>query len=275
MKKNYCVIGSPVAHSLSPAIHNTLYNIYSLTDCCYSAVEVEPGGLAEFTAEIETRGIHGFNVTMPHKVDILPFLQYRDESVFNGANTIAVRADGLHGYSTDAAGFYRSLKEAGADYAGNIVFIGNGAVAQTLVHHAAQKAPRRITVLGRDAIKAGALADGRLVFSDELKNIESHMAACDLLINTTPLGMQGVGADFENLDFIEKLPRSACVCDLIYAPPKTTLLKNAEARGLKTLNGLPMLIWQAFYAFEIFFGIMPAKADYDTIFEKLRPVQTV
>lgn len=269
MKKNYCVIGSPVAHSLSPAIHNTLYEIYSLADCEYSAVEVLPGGLAEFTAEIETRGIHGFNVTMPHKVDILPFLQYRDESVFNGANTIAVRPDGLHGYSTDAAGFYRSLKEAGADYAGNIVFIGNGAVAQTLVHHAAQKRPERITVLGRDAKKAGMLADGRLVFSGDMRNIADHMKNCDLLINTTPLGMHGVANDFEDLGFIDLLPSTACVCDLIYAPPQTSLLKSAASRGLKTLNGLPMLIWQAFYAFEIFFGIMPTAADYAAIFGKL------
>ncbi len=270
MKKKYCVIGSPVAHSLSPAIHNTLYEIYSLTDCEYSAVEVFPGGLADFTRTLGEKNIRGFNVTMPHKVDILPFLAYRDESVHNGANTIAVTKDGLRGYSTDAAGFYRSLTEAGGDYSGaNVVFIGNGAVAQTLVHHAAQKSPRRITVLGRDEKKAGALADGKLIFAGDMQNIADYMQYCDLLINTTPLGMHGVAGDFSDLRFIERLPESACVCDLIYAPPQTSLLKTAARRGLRTLNGLPMLVWQAFYAFEIFFDIMPTAADYATVWDNI------
>ncbi len=266
MKKNYCVIGHPVLHSLSPSIHNALYERYKIADCVYSAIEVLPETLEQFIQNIPTQQIKGFNITMPLKTDILPYLYKQDGSVSNGANTVVVREGKLYGYSTDAAGFHKGLLNCGFDYTKkNIVFIGSGAVSQTLIHDASNRNPAKITVLNRTLEKAEALAHGTLVFADTLDAIARHMPNCDLLVNTTPLGMSGMQQNFADLSFMEALPQKALVCDLIYSPAQTAFLAKAAQTGHKTLNGLPMLIWQAFYAFEQFLGILPNEKDYETI----------
>jgi shikimate dehydrogenase len=91
------------------------------------------------------------------------------------------------------------------------------------------------------------------------------MPGCGLLVNTTPLGMAGMAHDFTDLRFLDALPRDACVCDLIYDPPKTALLARAEATGHPTLNGLSMLVWQAFYAFEQYTGVLPGREEYKLV----------
>lgn len=263
MKNVYYVIGAPVAHSLSPVIHNMLYQIYGMADVEYRAQEVHAGELSAFLWEQRTPG---FNVTTPLKTEILPYLSHTDKSAAFGANTVLAKADGLHGYSTDAAGFRRGLEQASATYTGsNIVFIGYGAVTRALVEDARTQGAGRITILNRTPQKAHQATDGKLVFADSLDHIAQYMAGCDLLVNTTPLGMQGTGSDFADLGFVDMLPSHAMVCDLIYAPAQTRLLQRASATGHATLNGLPMLVWQAFYAFEKFFGILPTEADFSAI----------
>lgn len=269
MTKKYCVIGQPIAHSLSPAIHNALYERYGL-DCKYDAYPVDHNGLSGFLSQIQERGICGFNITMPLKQDILPHLAYVSPEARTGVNTVVVGENGLSGYSTDAQGFYSSLQQLGAGYSGqNIVFIGAGAVTGLLCADAVQKNAKSICVVNRTLEKAQAMARPYGAVSDSLSNISEYMPQCGLLVNTTPLGMSGAGHDFETLDFIDLLPSCAVVCDLIYSPPQTTLLKHAGARGLKTMNGLGMLIWQAFYAFEKFCGIMPGQKDYAAVLSQL------
>ncbi len=203
---------------------------------------------------------------MPLKQDILPHLTYTSEEARDSVNTVVVKEDGLYGYSTDARGFYSSLRQSGSDYSGkNVVFIGAGAVTNLLCVDAAKKNAKDIVILNRTPEKAqkiSLLCNGT---ADALEQIKRYMPQCDLLINTTPLGMSGTGASFETLDFIELLPSSAIVCDLIYSPMITEFLNHAQTRGLKTMNGLGMLIWQAFFAFEKFCGILPNEEDYAAV----------
>ena len=263
MKNNYYVIGLPVDHSLSPLLHSNLYEIYGISGCEYGSFNVAPGRLKNFIDFIPQQNIRGFNITMPLKTEILPFLKYRDESVYNGANTVVVNKDGLYGYSTDAIGFRKSLAMHGRDYTSKtIVFLGSGAVAQTLVHDAVIQKASQIFVLNRTVEKAAALADGKTVFADSLDRIADYMPDCDLLINTTPLGMDGIADNFADLSFLGRLKFSAFVCDLIYRPFKTDLLREAERLKIPYMNGLGMLIWQAFYAFEKFLGILPGPDQY-------------
>lgn len=266
MPKNYCVIGSPIAHSLSPLIHNTLYKIYGL-DCEYGKRLVTPERLEAFLASVPEEKIAGFNITMPLKQEIIPCLSFISPEANESVNTISVRADGLYGYSTDAQGFYASLRRLGMDYKNNsVVFIGAGAVTRLLCADAAEKGAKSIVIANRTIEKAEQIARTVNAVPDSIAQIKNHMASCDLLINTTPLGMRGTAQNFESFDFLKHLPGHAAVCDLIYAPTQTSLLVHAAALGLKTMNGLGMLIYQAFYSFEKWFDIMPSHADYEAVF---------
>ncbi len=270
MSENYCVIGSPIAHSLSPAIHNTLYEIYQLKGCSYGKRLVTQETLESFLESIASEHICGFNITMPLKQDIIPYLRSLSPEAEDGVNTVVVKKDGLYGYSTDAQGFYASLKSIGADYRGaDLVLIGAGAVTKLLCADAHQKGAKRITIINRTPEKAETIALQYHAGFDSLPNLHAYMDTCDLLINTTSLGMHGTQADFSDLNFIDLLPANAAVCDLIYSPLQTALLKHAAARGLKTMNGLGMLIWQAFFAFEKWFGILPTKEDFQIVLERL------
>lgn len=267
MIKQYCVIGFPVAHSLSPLIHNTLYKRYGLTDCQYIFKEATPDTLDNFLDSIDEANIRGFNITMPLKTFILPHLTYIDFSVLNGCNTVNVTEHGLFGYSTDAMGFYKSLVINGYNYSGNeVVFLGCGGVTRALIKDAIKNGAKKVTVLNRTLSKIADLKD--IVLIDDLQNWTNHLENCDILINTTPLGMKHCSS---NLDYnqLSKLKKDAVVCDLIYNPPLTPLLQAAADLGHFTLNGLDMLIWQAFYAFDIFFGIMPNMEDYNVIKETI------
>lgn len=265
MLKNYCVIGSPIAHSLSPVIHNTLYARYGL-NCAYGKELVETDTLKNFIAALPERHISGFNVTMPLKQEILPYLYHISAEAQEGANTIVVRPDGLYGYSTDAQGFLTALRNIGVDYTGaNIVFIGAGTVTKLLACDAVENGARSIAIVNRTPQKAKKIAQQINAAHGSLTDISQHLRNCDLLINTTPLGMNGTGHDFEDLSFLKLLPSHATVCDLIYSPEQTLFLKYAGRNGLKTMNGLGMLIWQAFFSFEKWFRILPDQDDYNAV----------
>jgi Shikimate 5-dehydrogenase len=268
-QKNCCVIGYPIRHSLSPVIHNTLYGIYGI-DCKYTISEVEPGSLDRFVAEIPANNICGFNVTMPYKKDIIPYLTEKPEG--NSVNSVAVRNGKLIGISTDEAGFLKSLHEKGFDYKDRkIVFIGAGAVAGALARDAAKKGAAKITLLNRSTDHAQEIAVQTGGFAGKFDANKTYecIQRCDILINTTPQGMAGC-PPFESFAFLQNLNPAALVCDLIYRPMETKFLKQAALQGNTTLGGISMLIWQAFYAFEHFFGILPNEKDKKINLEKIK-----
>lgn len=274
MADQYCVIGDPVDHSLSPAIYERLFGLYGMEGLSYGRRRVTRDTLGTFMDSLESEGIRGFNVTMPLKEAVLPYLAYKDPSVVFGVNTVVVAEDGLHGYSTDAEGFRKSLLLNGKEYEGsNVVFIGCGSAAKALIWDCLEHAPRHVTVLNRTASKAGGLAKSPLVTLGPLDEAAAHMEGCDILINATPMGMHGVDARFSDLGFLSMLPRGALVADLIYDPPRTAFLEEAQRLGHRTMNGLWMLIWQAFYAFEQYTGQLPGMDAFRMLEQALAPAR--
>ena len=256
------VIGDPIEHSLSPLVHTTALKAIGI-ECEYKRLCVKKGGLKEFWEYAIADKIDGFNLTMPHKVDILPFLSEIDAEAkrFESVNTVKVINGKLYGYNTDSD-FNQS----------RVVIIGAGGVVRTLALKAAYEGASSIIILNRTAEKAISIAEtvkkktscnisGGTFNESELSRFCSE---CDILINATPLGMSGVKSDFNDFSFLNALPKNALVSDLIYNPDRTRLLEQAAALGLDTLNGLGMLIYQALLADKIYTG---ASFDMKKVFE--------
>lgn len=277
------VIGDPVAHSLSPEIHLPVLELYS-RDPAYIKVEVPRGSLSDWVYRVRTTGVDGFNLTMPHKQDIFPFLEEIDDAAraLGAVNTVVNRGGRLIGYNTDGDGFYQSLSRLGRTATGaRMVLLGAGGAAQALAVRGAQRGLGRLTVLNRSPEKAAALAERARAANPALETESGGLsqpeirAACetaDLLVNATPKGMEGAGEpDWQDLSFLEALPQTAVVCDLIYRPAETRLLQAAAARGLKTQNGLWMLIYQAILADEYYLGHSLDRDDMaDRVFGRLQ-----
>jgi shikimate dehydrogenase len=275
----YAVIGDPIAHSLSPAIHGAVFGALAVSGT-YSAVRVERGKLPGFFEMAREGGMRGFNVTRPHKLDIIPLLDgIDDEAQLCGAvNTVVFRGDKSVGYNTDMGGLLVSLRAGGHDYAGrNVVILGAGGASRGIALKAAREMASEIVILARDLTKAAEVVSRLAETSCRVRASSMSDGAmkeasfrADILINATPLGMSGIGEDFQSLEFLNVLPKSALVCDLVYDPPETRLLARAAELGHDTQNGLGMLIYQAILADEIFLRRKLDKpALYKTVIEKL------
>ncbi len=249
------LIGYPVEHSLSPAMHNAAFERLRL-NYCYIAMPVKPGELADAVRGVRALNFHGCNVTVPYKQEVMPLLdEIDDEAGFIGAvNT--VRNDGgvLKGFNTDGRGFMESLKEAGIDPGGRDVFIvGAGGAARAVGYYLAQKA-RRLRIYDVDPEKCRLLVRdlGKLGGDVSVAEGTSGVRASDIAINATPLGLE----ENDPLPFDpDGFGRDQVVCDLIYWD--TPLIRRARDRGCRTVNGLGMLLWQGVFAFEIWTGVVP------------------
>ena len=258
------VIGDPIAHSLSPVVHSAALERLGIS-FAYEKIQVKKNGLESFLRYAAEKKIDGFNLTMPHKVDILPYLYEIDREAerFQSVNTVKVEDGKLYGYNTDAEGYKAALAVTGRRLKGSrVVILGAGGVVRTLALKAAFEEAASIQILNRTALKAETIASmvwqrtGMEVAAGELNDavLEEACKSCDILIQATPLGMQGIDQNFRNFAFLDALPKGALVSDLIYQPDRTLLLHKAEERGLATLNGLGMLIFQALLADRIYTG---------------------
>ena len=264
------VIGDPIEHSKSPIIHETVLSELGV-DFEYRKVNVKKGGLKEYIDEVKRLGICGFNVTMPHKKDIMSFLDYTDTEalLFDSVNTVEVKDGKLIGYNTDGRGFVQAIYDLGFEICGkNVVVLGAGGVASTIALKCEIEDAKKITVLNRTLSSAQANADEldeceALAKALTTENITDSMPDCDILVNATPLGMSGIENNFEDFSFFDSLKDGALVYDLIYNPEETALLKEAKMRGFKTLNGLNMLIYQGIWADKVFL-----KKDLDFLYLK-------
>lgn len=256
------VIGDPIAHSLSPLVHGSALDALKIP-YHYEKIQVKKGGLEDFLNYVKKEKIDGFNLTMPHKTDIIKYLDEIDEDakLFGSVNTVKVKDGRLLGYNTDAEGYLRALNMKKHCFSGcKVVILGAGGVVRTLALKAANEGANEIWLLNRTVERAEEIAKsvkektGVSVYTEELtsEKISRVSRDCDILINATPLGMHGVDTDFEDLSFLNSLPKSALVSDLIYNPPKTRFLKRAEELGNSILNGLGMLIFQGLIADQIY-----------------------
>ncbi len=281
MPKNFAVIGDPVGHSLSPAIHNLLYEIHHY-DGTYRPLRIRKTQLEqELPRLIAEYDLAGFNITMPHKQGIIPLLATitKDGALAHSVNTVCCTYKGLQGYSTDALGFAQAVQATGRDPQKlPAVFLGCGGACNALALHWAlmEKAP--VTIIARTPEKAAPIKETiqeqggapLTILTWTEGNIINAMKNALLLVNTTPLGMVGNPENFENLEFLQTLPDHSLVFDLIYDPRETLLLQKARELGHCTANGLDMLIYQAMEAFTILTGVKTDKKDKITIEQALK-----
>jgi shikimate dehydrogenase len=247
------VIGDPVRHSRSPAIHNAGYAAAGL-DWVYVACPVPAGRGGDAVRAVSVLGLAGLNVTMPHKEDAARACDTLspDATALQSVNTVVRRDDGsLHGDSTDGEGFVRSLDDAGLDLAGRpVLVIGAGGAARAVVLAAARRGAA-VTVAARRleaAAAAAALAPGAV--GAGLDRLEALAAGAEVVVNATPLGMQGEALPLPP----EAVGAGHWAVDLVYHPAVTPFLARAEAAGARTVGGLGMLVHQAARAFELMTG---------------------
>jgi shikimate dehydrogenase len=256
------VMGWPVAHSRSPVIHNHWIRQYGLNGS-YGLFPVRPERLEAALRGLSALGMAGCNITLPHKVQAMQWVDHVDPlgQRMGAINLVVVQADGaLHGFNTDGYGFIQSLRDAKPDWradAGPIVVLGGGGAARAIVLSLIDAGASSIRLINRTRSKAQALADefGPLIAVFDWSERHDALAGAAMLVNSTDQGMHGK----TDLDLrLDALPIDALVCDAIYIPLETTLLAAARARGNLTVNGLGMLLNQARPAFKAWFGVDPA-----------------
>ena len=253
------IIGDPVLHSKSPVIQGAMLAALGL-DLEYTPHVVRRGELPQYLAWARERGVTGFNATMPHKEDLIPLLDEADPAAktVGAVNTVCLRAGKWVGFNTDGAGAVAALEGAGLDPAGlTITLLGAGGAAKAVALALSAAGAGRVFVCNRTISRAQALCAqdplGRLSpAAFDVDTLTALAETSQLLVNCTNLGMAGCDHQFEDFSFLEALPRDAAVFDAIYHPAETELLSQARRRGLKTLNGLPMLVNQAVLALEHF-----------------------
>ncbi len=253
------VIGDPVLHSKSPVIQGAMLGALGL-DIQYTAHVVRRGELPDYLRRARENGVTGFNATMPHKEDLIPLLDEIDPAAkaLGAANTVCLRNGKWVGFNTDGGGAVASLKNANMDPDGlTVALLGAGGAAKAVALALSQAGAERVFVCNRTLSRAEELCahapPGRLSPAGfDIGTLCRMAAQSQLLVNCTNLGMAGSPNQFEDFSFLDALPDGAGVFDAIYHPAETQLLAQARRRGLRTLNGLPMLVNQAVLALEHF-----------------------
>jgi len=258
-RKAACVIGWPVGHSRSPLIHNYWIKEHGL-DAEYRREAVPPGELAAFVANLSERGYVGANVTVPHKEAVLALSEPDDRArAVGAANTLWLDGGRLRATNTDVEGFIANLDATAPGWdrgLGSALVLGAGGAARAVIFGLLERGIGRIRLANRTAERAAAL---RATFGERVEpaawsDTDSLLADTGLLVNTTSLGMAGQPPLTIDL---ARLPAGAVVSDLVYAPLETALLTAARARGLRAVDGLGMLLYQAVGGFQRWFGVRP------------------
>jgi shikimate dehydrogenase len=253
-----CLIGWPAAHSRSPLIHHTWLRTLGI-EGGYTIESVPPEDVAEFITHLSHHGFVGANVTIPHKERAL-VLSMPDEraKAVGAANTLWYDGDTLRSTNTDIEGFINNLDASapGWDSATDALVLGAGGSSRAVIFGLIERGIKRVHLANRTPGRAQALADqfGAAVLPVAWDATGEVLPRAGLLVNTTSLGMKGQPALAIELG---ALPPQAVVADLVYVPLQTPLLAAARARGLKTADGLGMLLHQAVRGFELWFGQRP------------------
>jgi shikimate dehydrogenase len=257
--KAACVIGWPVEHSRSPLIHGYWIRQYKL-DAEYRREAVPPEQFERFIASLAERGYAGANVTIPHKEAARALSKPDDRADRVGAaNTLWLDGATLRSTNTDVEGFINNLDAGAPGWNRGLetaVVLGAGGTARAVVYGLTERQLSRIHVVNRTLDRALALREefGATVNPVRWEELGGLLSGAGLLVNTTSLGMRGEPPLSVNLN---RLPPSAVVADVVYVPLETALLAAARGRGLRTVDGLGMLLHQAVRGFELWFGVRP------------------
>lgn len=275
MKKIYGVMGDPIAHSMSPDIHNDAFEKENI-EAVYHHFHVTKEGLNDAVKGMKALGIEGFNITIPHKTSIIPFLDEVDELALaiGAVNTVVNKNGRFIGYNTDGKGFFKSLCDeiSGDIKAKKTLVIGAGGAARAIYFTLVKEGVKQVDIANRTKERAAQLVSDcpydKVSKALSIIEAEESLSQYDLIIQTTSSGMSPE-LDHSPLK-VDQLKTGAIVSDIIYNPLQTKLLHEAGEKGAETQNGLGMFINQAALAFEIWTGIMPDTARMtDIVLNKL------
>jgi len=253
------VIGSPINHSLSPDLHSFWLEQYAIRGS-YEKILVLPADLGEFLSNMISANFVGGNITLPHKETAYQKLGNCDDTAnqLEAVNTVWIEDQKIVAGNTDAYGFGANLDDFAPAWrkAKTAMVLGAGGAAKSIILALINAGYEKIFIANRTHSRSQALAlkMGHQCISIQHDETSETLKNVDLLINTTSLGMKNQA----NLDInLSNLSSSAIVTDIVYNPIKTSLLKNAQARGLETVDGIGMLLHQAVPGFEKWFGVRP------------------
>lgn len=253
------LIGHPVEHSFSPPMHNAAFDALNM-DYAYVAFDVNPNDLKSAIEGAESLNIKGFNVTIPHKVDVMQYLDELDEvaRLIGAVNTIDFK--NLKGYNTDGIGAVKAIEEVTSIKNKNVVVAGAGGASRAISFYIAKYGAESLTILNRNEAKAESLAsdvsDSGLigeVASDSINAIGNYMESADVLIDTTPLGMHPNIND-EPIVKADMMDEDLVVFDAVYNPNETVLIKEVIKANAKPVYGIKMLLYQGAESFKIWTG---------------------
>ncbi|MGN0176965.1 MAG: shikimate dehydrogenase [Methanobrevibacter sp.] len=256
------LIGHPVEHSFSPPMHNAAFDKLGM-DYAYVAFDVNPNNLKSAIKSGEALNIKGFNVTIPHKINVMQFLDEIDEvaSLIGAVNTIDFK--NLKGYNTDGIGAIKAIEEVSSIKNKNIVVAGSGGASRAISFYLAKYGAESITILNRNFDRAKSLAsditDSGLineVIGDSISKINDYSDNSDILIDTTPIGMHP-NYDDEPIVRAENMHEGQVVFDAVYNPNETVLIKETIKAGAKPVYGIKMLLYQGAESFKIWTGRKP------------------
>ena len=263
MLKTFAVIGDPIDHSLSPTIHNAAYRQLGL-ECTYIAYRIPKGQLDVEIDSLKKIKISGFNVTIPHKINVMEYLDELDENckTIGACNTVINHDGNLKGYNTDMDGFLEPIKNRNISiHDSNILLFGAGGAARAIIAGLAKEKARHVTIVNRTTEHGLQLKEfsGSIGLNSEVKTIEEmneFHADYDLIINSSSLGLKNESSPIP----IKIINQETVVYDIVYKPVNTELIKESKKKNAEIIYGYEMLLGQAVRSFEIW---LEQKAPYD------------
>ena len=262
--KKFAVIGHPIGHTMSPFIHNRLFKLSGI-EAEYTKLDIAPENLADEYKNVLSK-LDGYNITIPHKQNIIPLIDEIDEKakMYGSVNTVANINGVAKGYTTDPDGFLKALDAAGIVLDGRVVILGCGGVARTMAYEVVLKGLPLLFAVRKEDVEIAKTLCGEI--ENTVKGakvsfclIDELSGDIDVLVNATPLGM------FPKVDVQpvsdSVINRCASVFDAVYNPLETVLIQKALANGAKAVGGMSMLVWQAVVAHEKWDGSVYDKDD--------------
>jgi shikimate dehydrogenase len=265
MTKTFAVIGDPIDHSLSPNIHNAAFRALGL-DCTYIAYRIPKDDLHAGIESLKQIKISGFNVTIPHKIAMMEFLDDASQEckTIGATNTVSNENGRLVGYNTDMDGFLEPIKKRNLTISGqSVLLLGAGGAARAIIAGFAKEKIGKITIANRTKQKAQDLAkfaSSLGVESDSVlfEDVEQSAAKSKFIVNATSVGLQGEPSPIS----AKAINPEHVVYDIVYMPMNTDLIAQAKKNSATVIYGYEMLLGQAYLAFEIWHKV---KAPYDAM----------
>ena len=263
--KTYAVIGDPIDHTFSPNIHNAAFRELNL-DCTYIAYKIPRGELAAGIESLKKIKIAGFNVTIPHKIEMMKYLDSVDEdcSVIGATNTVSVENNQLKGYNTDMDGFLEPIKKRNLTIKDSkVLLLGAGGAARAIVAGFVKEKTGTITIANRTVSNANLIVQfvhkiGGAAKAISLNDVGDSASDYDFIVNATSVGLNNESSPIST----ETINENCTVYDIVYRPINTDLIKKSKEKGANIIYGYEMLLGQAAMAFKIWHG---QDAPYDAM----------